>query len=117
LADLKAVLGSIYGSATATTFVLPNLKGRVPMGSGVGASATNWTIGTSTGAETHTLTTAQMPIHNHGLTVVDMTTNDVAGSASRNLPINKVMGAPDAGGGQPHPIMQPSLVVNYIIKY
>jgi microcystin-dependent protein len=45
---------------------VPDLRGRAPIGYGQGSGLTNrTTIGSTTGAETHTLTTSEMPIHNH----------------------------------------------------
>ena len=118
LADLKAVLGSIYGSATATTFVLPNLKGRVPMGSGIGAGTTNWTIGVSTGEEKHQLTESEMPIHSHAGVVTAINYANVAnGNSDSRATSHTVSSSQPKGGDQPHSIIQPSLVVNYIIKY
>ncbi|MBL0349599.1 MAG: tail fiber protein [Elusimicrobia bacterium] len=117
LSELKLVLGSTYGAETANTFVLPNLKGRVPMGSGIGASATNWTIGISTGSETYTLSIAQIPPHHHGGVVISHTTDEFSANNSQAIKTITYGNTQDEGGGQPHPIMQPSLVVNYIIKY
>lgn len=60
-ADLFAVIGVAYGSGdTATTFNLPDLGGRVP----VGANNT-YLVGGHGGSETHYITTDEMPSHNH----------------------------------------------------
>lgn len=119
LSELKLVLGSTYGPETTNTFVLPNLKGRVPMGSGIGAGSTNWTIGTSTGSETQTLSQAQMPIHNHGNVVKtwNQQYDTIGGYGNQFVGTNYLTASDSAGGGLPHPIIQPSLVLNYIIKY
>ena len=119
LTDLKAVLGSTYGSATATTFVLPNLKGRVPMGSGFdGTGPTTWSIGQSTGTQTQILDVTQIPPHHHGVSdLVDGTNNFIPGANSQAYNSKYVGITQDTGGGQPFKILQPSLVVNYIIKY
>lgn len=74
-ADLFAVLGdkwSTMDGCGGSSFGLPPMQGRVPIGAGQGATAegggtgTNRTLGTVGGAETHTLTIPQTPSHNHG---------------------------------------------------
>jgi len=61
--ELFAKIGVVYGSTSATNFRIPELTARVPFG----ASA-NYAMGTWGGSATVTLTTAQMPTHNHGNT-------------------------------------------------
>ena len=62
---LYQVIGTTYGSTASTTFNLPNPAGRVlgVIGSGVGL--TTRAAGSNVGAETHVLTIAEMPTHNH----------------------------------------------------
>lgn len=64
-AALYAVIGDTYGAGNGTTtFNLPNLKGRVPVGQN--ASDANFNVmGETGGASTHTLTSAEMPSHGH----------------------------------------------------
>jgi microcystin-dependent protein len=52
-------LRAIVGTTT------PDLKGRVPVGMGAGTGLTSRTLGDTGGAETHTLTEAQIPSHTH----------------------------------------------------
>lgn len=53
-AGLFAVLGTTYGVGDgSTTFNLPDLRGRSPMGSGTGSGLTARTIGAKLGAENH----------------------------------------------------------------
>lgn len=60
-ASLFAAIGTIYGSGdNSTTFNIPNILGRVAIGSSVGH-----TVGTTGGEETHTLLTNEMPAHSH----------------------------------------------------
>lgn len=66
-ADLYAVIGTTYGSGSGT-FQVPDLRGRVPMGAGTGTGLTARTLAGTGGTETHTLSTAELPSHNHGLT-------------------------------------------------
>lgn len=64
-ADLFAAIGTTYGSGDgATTFNLPDLRGRRAMGAGAGPGLTTRTRGTSVGAETISTT----PTHDHNIT-------------------------------------------------
>lgn len=59
--SLFAAIGTIYGAGdNSTTFNIPNISGRVAIGSSV-----RNTIGTTGGEETHTLLTNEMPTHSH----------------------------------------------------
>jgi microcystin-dependent protein len=62
---LFSLLGTIYGGDGRTTFALPDLRGRVPTNFGTGPGLSPYTIGQRTGAETHTMTVAEMPAHGH----------------------------------------------------
>jgi microcystin-dependent protein len=62
---LFSLLGTTYGGNGQTTFALPDLRGRVPNHFGQGPGLSNYTQGEVAGQETVTLTTAQMPMHNH----------------------------------------------------
>lgn len=59
------VIGTTYGVGdNSTTFNLPNLKGRVPVG--LDPSDTSFDVrGETGGAKTHTLTAGEMPVHTH----------------------------------------------------
>ena len=72
-AALFATIGVTYGSGNgATTFNLPDMRGRAPVGAGTGVGLTARTLGGSGGAETHTLDTSEIPGHNHsGTTASD----------------------------------------------
>jgi microcystin-dependent protein len=119
---LYNVIGVIYGNGDGTTtFNLPNLQGRVPIGPGtaVGAAgATTKNLAQIGGEETHTLTAAEIPPHTHsffqylfggGPTVQTLFGN--GGTPSINTT--------DTGAGLlgvPHNNLQPFIVLNYIIK-
>jgi microcystin-dependent protein len=61
---LSVGLGSTYGGNGTTTFAVPNLKGRIPVG--LDSSQTEFdTRGETGGAKTHTLTSAEIPAHSH----------------------------------------------------
>lgn len=64
---LFSLLGTIYGGDGRTTFALPDLRGRVPIGPGRGPGLSDRREGAKSGAETVTLSTAQIPGHNHTL--------------------------------------------------
>lgn len=66
---LFSLLGTTFGGDGRTTFGLPDLRGRsiVHPGSGPGLSAIRW--GEKSGRENVTLTTNDMPSHNHAGTV------------------------------------------------
>lgn len=68
-AALFAVIGTTFGAGDgSTTFNLPDLRGKAPIGQGAGAGLTPRTLAVSGGEETHVLTTAELAAHNHGVT-------------------------------------------------
>jgi len=76
-ADLFTAIGTTYGSADGTHFTLPDCRGRIAAGKDdMGGSSANRltnqtngldgdTLGATGGAETHTLTSAQLAAHTH----------------------------------------------------
>ena len=142
--SLFAVIGTTYGSGDgSTTFNVPDLRGRVVAGvdnmGGTDAGRLDWanTLGTNGGAQTHTLTEAQIPRHTHVQNAhshgpgneTRFVTNSgqlIAGLTAGNAlysPFNAATSTANAtatnqntGGGQAHNIMQPTMVMNYIIK-
>ena len=62
---LFSLIGTTYGGDGRTTFALPDLRGRAVMGDDQGPGLSPRTLGEKAGAETGTLTTAQMPQHTH----------------------------------------------------
>lgn len=62
---LFGVIGTAYGVGdNSTTFNLPNLKGKVPVGRDSADTAFD-VLGETGGAKTHTLLAAEMPAHTH----------------------------------------------------
>lgn len=62
---LFSLLGTIYGGDGRTTFGLPDLRGRVPVGTGNGPGLTSRPLGQKGGTETNTLNILNLPSHNH----------------------------------------------------
>lgn len=70
---LFALLGTFYGGNGTTNFALPDLRSRIPVGTGTSNYGSTYTIGQIGGEETHTLVLAEMPAHNHVVTVTPAT--------------------------------------------
>ena len=128
---LFQVIGITYGGNGVSTFALPDLRGRTPLGPGQGAGLSNRVPGEAGGSETHTLSASELPQHTHGLRA--STANGTSDKPDGNLPARNPAAVPQyapaasadanlaanavasAGGSQPHNNMQPYIVVNYII--
>ena len=68
--DLFKIIGTTYGVGNSnSTFTLPDMRGRCPIGVGTGASLTARTLGSNVGAETATLSEANMASHTHTASV------------------------------------------------
>jgi len=129
---LFSLLGTMYGGNGTSTFGLPNLNGRAPVGLGAGGTA-----GTITGAQgavegeaTHALTNAELPVHTHAI-------NASTAAANQAVPTGHILAAPptaiyaaddpaqaqtldsfsvvSAGDGAGHENRQPSLGLNFCI--
>jgi microcystin-dependent protein len=126
---LFQLIGTTYGGDGQETFNLPDLRGRAPAHWGTG-SGTTYSIGENGGVETATLTTSQMPGHNHLLLATDKI--GAQANPGGNIPANSqgpqpyIEEGPDAnlnasileptGGSQPHENRQPYLGINFIIS-
>lgn len=65
-ASLFAAIGTVWGTGDgSTTFNVPDTRGKVLVGTGQGPGLTNRALGSSGGAETHTLAASEMPAHGH----------------------------------------------------
>lgn len=124
--QLYSLLGTTYGGDGRTTFGLPDLRGRTPIHVGNGYSE-----GDSPGEETHTLSTGEMPQHDHSARASDAAASEPAVTAAGNE-VLATAGAPvyqsatnlttmaggsvsGAGGGQAHENMQPFMTLNFCI--
>lgn len=128
---LFSLLGTTYGGDGRTTFGLPDLRGRAPVHAGQGPGLQNLPLGQHGGTETHTLTVAELPSHQHGFkqpcgsSAVNASDNpankvsapageDIYGDATANTFMSP--GVTDAAGsGQAFSVQQPYLALNYII--
>jgi len=87
--DLFKIIGTTYGVGNSnSTFTLPDMRGRCPIGVGTGASLTARTLGSNVGAETATLAETNLPSHTHTATVGTQSANHThtgtSGGASAN---------------------------------
>lgn len=142
---LFTALGTTYGAGDgSTTFNLPDLRGRVPAGQdNMGGTAANRltsggsgvngaVLGAVGGAESHTLSVAEMPshthiqnAHNHG-TLNGINSNNNSGAVFPAMSNNNDRASvnttsttatnQNTGGGGAHNNTQPTLVLKYIIK-
>ncbi|ANG62756.1 phage tail protein [Marinobacterium aestuarii] len=143
--SLFSLLGTQYGGDGVTTFALPDLRGRSPVGAGHGPGLETIIQGKTGGTESVTLQQAQLPSHSHqaqasiaipaNSTSSDTTpapaTNTVLGPASNSgrpgalystetpnttlEPFNNPVTVQPTGGSQPVQIRNPFLGSNFII--
>ena len=125
--SLYSLLGTTYGGDGRTSFALPDLRGRTPIHVGDGH-----TLGQKSGAETVTLTAAEIAAHTHAVkasstagnapvpathvlsavTVPDLLYRDPSAANTTALRSGTVT---NAGGGQAHDNMQPYLTLGFCI--
>ena len=137
-ASLFAVLSTTYntGGETANHFRVPNLQGRVIAGMGGSLLSGTDALADTGGVKEHTLLETELPAHDHFTlnnnagnsgNPVDAT-NSASFSTSFGGDSSYQMAAPTAdpvaniglssetGGGLAHPNVQPTIILNYIIK-
>ena len=137
---LFSILGTTYGGNGQTTFALPDLRGRVPTGTGTGPGLSNVQLGQVAGTPSVTLLQTNLPAHTHTVTASgsqtcksgagnsDTPTGNIpassatdeiyaapAGSNGSMAPISVSGTTSIAGNSQPVSVMQPYLGMNYII--
>ena len=132
------ILGTTFGGDGRVNFALPDLRSRIPVGTGQGPGLSNYVQGQVSGTEQVTLTINNLPAHNHPVTgSVKIPTND--SNADAESPDGAYLGTPEQsiyssstngfaanavtsglstavlGGSQPFSVIQPILGMNYII--
>jgi microcystin-dependent protein len=137
---LFSLLGTTYGGNGQTTFALPDLQGRRPVGQGQGPGLSSYQMGQVSGTENITLLPNNMPMHAHpgqGLTVnIPVSTGGAdasspagayladtgteifssAATAGQSYGAGTIGGNTGmAGGSQPFGILNPYLCINYSI--
>lgn len=130
---LFSLLGVTYGGDGRTTFALPNFSGRAPLNAGQGPGLSNYSLGQMGGTETVTLSSTQLPAHNHSLACAAANANkplpannfpsaSIPATQPRNAPslasspVTMAAGAiASSGGSQPHSNMQPYLGLSFCI--
>jgi microcystin-dependent protein len=140
--ELFSVIGINYGSEPNNRFLVPDLRGRTPIGKDAGQTEFD-NLGDTGGAKTHTLALSEMPSHNHGGSTLSggghthpygtrpfLINTDAAGEVTRDgadgsgdLPNQNTQFAGShshpinaQGGDGPHNNLQPYSTVNFIIK-
>ena len=117
---LYAVIGAMYGSTNASTFMLPDLRGRTVIGEGQGSpTSTSWVQGRLFGEENHKLITEEMPSHKHniGQTYVGSVAWGLWSDFRLPSGTDDLYQSATQGSDLPHNNMQPILVLKYMIKY
>lgn len=126
---LFSIIGATYGGDGTTTFALPDLRGRAAMGMGQGAGLTNRRIGEKSGKEGTSLTFSNLPLlevpaydlnpaekdAKHHFVHGSKSFISVGNTSTTVVPAAIQMRAVSGELNQPVDVMQPSLVVNYMI--
>lgn len=97
---LFSLLGVVYGGNGQTTFGLPDLRGRTPVGQGQGPGLNPYVMGQTGGAEFTSLTANNMPVHAHpfSATVQAYSTKANASTPATGLGLATAAGATEDGG-------------------
>ena len=112
---LADVLGDTYGAKTETEFTLPDLRGRVIAGYGNDAVlSSSTTLGHTRGSENWKLTIDEMPSHTHSYTTHSALGASGFGGDAQLRSKSATTGT--SGGNKAHNNVQPTIVLNYIIK-
>jgi microcystin-dependent protein len=115
---LFALLGTTFGPAAGGNFTLPDLRSRIPIGTGTGAGLSAYALAATGGEETHTLVSGEMPSHTHAQDVNTVIGAGAALPVQASLSPNHALGGTTSstGGGGSHNNIQPYLVLTAIIR-
>jgi microcystin-dependent protein len=135
---LFTAIGVAYGAGDgSTTFNLPDLRGRAPIGAGTGSGLTARALAAKMGEEAHPLTTAELAAHAHSASQAshyhgsDNGKAFIEGAGSNWLlpgggsgftqtyntnTVQPAVTVNSAGSGNGHNTMQPSIALNFIVK-
>jgi len=130
---LYALLGTTWGG-DSTSFGVPDLRGRLPIGQGDGPTTSNRILGQKMGVETVALTEANLPPHSHSLNGTTTAATTVtpgptvvhaalAGNArGYYAPTGTItdlflddLTIGEIGGSQAHPNLMPARAVNFMM--
>jgi len=134
-AALFAILGTTFGGNGTSTFGIPDLRSRVPVGMGQGLGLSSYVLGEQTGTENVTILYNNMPSHSHLVNAVSNTAANntkpsglllaqsairqgIASDVYSNAASDSTLAAnaiQSAGGNVPIAIIQPVLCVNFLI--
>lgn len=135
---LFQIVKNYYGGDGVTTFALPNLQQRAPIGFGRAPGLSNYTLGEQVGVSDVALTVAQMPQHSHPFSGQSPTAaNQVVAHPGPTVELGRVaannalvsgynatqtqpvtlngLSIEQVGSGMPHNNMQPCLTINFCI--
>lgn len=135
---LFSLLGTAYGGNGTTTFNLPDLRARIPIGFGQAPGLSPYSLGAAGGEETHRLSAGEVPSHSHVLNAINngqSNGTDIPGStvllgsgyaieagnpveniysdAAPSIPMGDNVVSPT--GGVPHENRMPFLTINFCI--
>lgn len=114
---LFSLLGTTYGGNGQTTFALPDLRSRIPIGAGQGPGLSNFSLGQNGGTETTTITASQMPTYGQNVAIAK---NRAVGTATTGVVEGRIDGTKTltttSGGNQPVSNLPPFSCIKYCIS-
>lgn len=128
-AALYSLIGTTYGGDGITSFALPDMRGRIPVGQGTGPGLYPKICGQSFGTEAVTLSLEQMPNHTHTqqASLNNASSLNPTGNVIATTPVNfyentttnfkylNEQSVSTEGGNLSHNNMAPSFCINFII--